>query len=286
MENDPAVPDAPKQNSPAQTRDPLIRYSVFAALGCAGVCMIFTILYVFSYSLDSTLSFERHFDSYLAAGNASNLSTVLGLHMAQNRMFLQSCGMVAGIFFAFLGLALFLVGIQGSIDATGKVTDYSNSMKRLAPGGIILLASMIFVGVSAMHPIELKISPTSTIASPASAASEPAAQPAPQSTAQPATQSSTQPASQPVLQPAPQPATQSQVQPPPPPATTAHLAPQSAQVTPPVAPAPSVQTAPSPAPQPAVQQAPRPAPRPVLVPVNQSSVVTPFHIPPIHRFQP
>lgn len=282
MENDPAVPDASKQNSPAQTRDPLIRYSVFAALGCAGVCMIFTILYVFSYSLDSTLSFERHFDSYLASGNSGNLSTVLGLHMAQNRMFLQSCGMVAGIFFAFLGLALFLVGIQGSIDATGNVTDYSNSMKRLAPGGIILLASMIFVGVSAMHPIELKISPTTTSASPASAATEPAPQPAPQ----PATQPTAQPASQPSAPPAPQPTTQSQLQPAPAPATTAHLAPQSAQVTPPTAPAPSVRTAPPPAPQPAVQQAPRPAPRPVLVPVNQSSVVTPFHISPIHRFQP
>ena len=278
MENDSAVPDASKQNLPAQTRDPLIRYSVFAALGCAGVCMIFTILYVFSYSLDSTLSFERHFDSYLASGNASNLSTVLGLHMAQNRMFLQSCGMVAGIFFAFLGLALFLVGIQGSIDATGKVTDYSNSMKRLAPGGVILLASMIFVGVSAMHPIDLKINPSSNGVSPASAAIQPAAQPAPQPAAQPA--------SQPVAQPAQQPITQSQLQPAPAPATAAHLAPQSAQVTPPTPPAPSVQTAPPPAPQPAVQQAPRPAPRPVVVPVNQSSVVTPFRVPPIHRFQP
>jgi len=98
MENDSTSPDSPKPSAPAQTRDPLIRYSVFAALGCAGVCMLCTILYVFSYSLDSTLSFERHFDSYLATGNTANLSTVLGLHMAQNRMFLQSCGMVAGIF--------------------------------------------------------------------------------------------------------------------------------------------------------------------------------------------
>jgi hypothetical protein len=282
MENDSASPDVPKQNTPAQTRDPLIRYSVFAALGCAGVCMIFTILYVFSYSLDSTLSFERHFDSYIASGNSSNLATVLGLHMAQNRMFLQSCGMVAGIFFAFLGLALFLVGIQGSIDASGKVTDYSNSMKRLAPGGIILLASMIFVGVSAMHPIELKIGPSSNSGSPASAVAEPAPQPA----AQPGAQPAAQPASQPAPQPAQQPATQSQVQPAPAPATTAHLAPQSAQGTPSAAPAPTAQTVPQPAPQPAVQPAPRPAPRPVLVPVNQSSVVFPIRIPPIHRFQP
>ena len=161
MDIDAEAPDTPKRTPTAPLRDPLIRYSVFAALACAGVCMLFTIIYVFSYSLDSTLSFERHFDSYISPANAANLPTVLGLHNAQNRMFLQSCGMVAGIFFAFLGLALFLVGIQGTVDANGEVRDYSTNVKRLAPGGVIMLASMIFVGVSAMHPHRLRPRPLS-----------------------------------------------------------------------------------------------------------------------------
>jgi hypothetical protein len=278
MENDFASPDSPKQSAPAQTRDPLIRYSVFAALGCAGVCMIFTILYVFSYSLDSTLSFERHFDSYLASGNTANLSTVLGLHMAQNRMFLQSCGMVAGIFFAFLGLALFLVGIQGTVDATGQVKDYSASAKRLAPGGIILLASMIFVGVSAMHPIEFKLGPIvpATIIAPTAVATPPVA---PTESA-PATTQAISPS-------ATQPSTQSQLQPTPPPTSPpdAHLAPQSAQI-----PATTLQATPTtqPAsltPTPAQTPAQHPAARPALVPVNQNAVAA-QHPPPQHRFQP
>src|SRR6202044_2767807 len=172
-------------------RHPLIRYSVFAALGCAALCMVFTILYIFSYSLDSTLSFERHFDSYLAAGNAANLPTVLGLHMAQNRMFLQSCGMVAGIFFAFVGLALFLVGIQGTFDANGQVRDYSGSARRLAPGGIILLASMIFVGVSAMHPVDFvlgPVTPAATILAPTAATVPQVAAPVAPTQSAPATQ--------------------------------------------------------------------------------------------------
>ena len=159
MENDFAPPDPPNQTPPAPPRDPLIRYSVFAALGCAALCMVFIILYIFSYSLDSTLSFERHFDSY-ASGNTANLPTVLGFHTAQNRMFQQSCGMVAGLFFAFVGLALFLVGIQGTLDANGQVRDYAGSVKRLVPGGVILLASMIFVGASAMHPVDFAFGPT------------------------------------------------------------------------------------------------------------------------------
>jgi hypothetical protein len=274
MENEVTPPDSPQQAAPAPTRDPLIRYSVFAALGCAGVCMIFTILYVFSYSLDSTLSFERHFDSYLATGNSANLSTVLGLHMAQNRMFLQSCGMVAGIFFAFLGLALFLVGIQGTIDASGQVKDYSASLRRLAPGGVILLASMIFVGVSAMHPIELKLGP---IATPATILAPTAAMPAP------AALPESTPATTQTLSPTPtQPSTQSQLQPTPPPA--AHLAPQSAQL-----PATALQATPTTQPtslmtSPARAPAQHPAARPALVPVNQNTAAQ--HAPPQHRFQP
>jgi hypothetical protein len=285
MENDSAPPDSPKQTTPAQTRDPLIRYSVFAALGCAAVCMIFTILYVFSYSLDSTLSFERHFDSYLASGNTANLSTVLGLHMAQNRMFLQSCGMVAGIFFAFLGLALFLVGIQGTVDASGEIRDYSASVRRLAPGGIILLASMIFVGVSAMHPIEFKLGPIvpATIIAPTAVADPPAV---PTESA-PAT---TQTISPTATQPATQPATQSEVQPTPPPTSTpaAHLAPQS---TPIPATRSALQATPLTTPtqtttQPAIAPAPHPAARPALVPVNQKSAANAQQPPPQHRFQP
>jgi hypothetical protein len=289
MDNDSAVPDTQKPTPPPPTRDPLIRYSVFVALGCAAVCMIFTILYVFSYSLDSTLSFERHFDSYLAAGNTANLPTVLGLHMAQNRMFLQSCGMVAGIFFAFLGLALFLVGIQGTIDASGQLKDYSTSVRRLAPGGIILLASMIFVGVSAMHPIDFVLGPVvpATIVAP-TVVTAPVAPPV----AAPATQTTTTSPT------ATAPSTQSEVQPTPSPATpqAAHLAPQSAQI-PSQTPTQSILQAkpltasqPAPATQtpvqttPAIAPAQRPAQRPALVPVNQKS---PTPQPPAqHRFQP
>jgi hypothetical protein len=274
MENDPASPDSPKPSAPAQTRDPLIRYSVFVALGCAGVCMICTILYVFSYSLDSTLSFERHFDSYLATGNTANLSTVLGLHMAQNRMFLQSCGMVAGIFFAFLGLALFLVGIQGTVDATGEIKDYSASAKRLAPGGVILLASMIFVGVSAMHPIDFKLGPIvpATIIAP-TAAADPLPAPAISTPATP----------RPISPALTQPSTQSEVQPTPP-LTAAHLAPQSATRS--ALQTPFTSQPASPTTTPALAPAPHPAARPALVSVNQNSAPTTPHPPPQHRFQP
>jgi hypothetical protein len=269
MENDFAPPDPPQQTPSAPPRDTLIRYSVFAALGCAALCMVFIILYIFSYSLDSTLSFERHFDSY-ASGNTANLPTVLGFHTAQNRMFQQSCGMVAGLFFAFVGLALFLVGIQGTLDANGQVRDYAASAKRLIPGGVILVASMIFVGVSAMRPIDFvlgPVAPAATIIAPTATAAPPAAAPAAPTQSTP-TQSTPSPAN-------PQ---------------SAHLAPQSTQV-PPATQTP-IQAKPLTAAQPTVQSpppilttapAPRPARRAAPVPVKQAAVTPP---PAQHRFQP
>jgi hypothetical protein len=256
MEIDSVLSDTPKRTtSTPPARDPLIRYSVFAALGCAGVCMVFTLLYVFSYSLDSTLSFERHFDAYLTSGNTGNLSTVLGLHMAQNRMFLQSCGMVAGIFFAFLGLALVLVGIQSITDATGQVRDHATSIKRLVPGGAILLFSMLFVGISAMHSVDFTAVPTGV----------PALTAAPVATAAPPTltQPADPPATPPNTEPATQPATQSQLQPVPQTSPTS-----SAQITQqPAQPIPAT-----------IQQ---PAPHPSLALAHR-----PAHLPPVHRFQP
>ncbi|MGC9199956.1 MAG: hypothetical protein ACP5E5_13640 [Acidobacteriaceae bacterium] len=185
MENDAAADETPKPVTPPQAgRDPLIRYSVYAALGCAGVCVLFAILYIFGYSLNATLSFERHFNDYLSTTQTGNLSTVLGLHMAQNRMFLQSCGIIVGIFFASVGMALFLVGIHGSFDAQGQICDTATSLQRLAPGAIILLVSMIFVGVTAMHPIELTPAQIGNLPTPAAAPST--ASPAPQPSATPA----------------------------------------------------------------------------------------------------
>jgi hypothetical protein len=257
MENDSPTSDTPK---PA-TRDPLIRYSVFAALGCAAVCMIFTLLYVFSYSLDSTISFERHFDAYLASSNSGNLSTVLGLHMAQNRMFLQSCGMVAGIFFACVGLALFLVGIQSTVDANGQLKDYSTNIRRLVPGGLILLASMIFVGVSAMNPIDFQLGPVPPAPTAAAAPSSPTE--AAPTEATPAPPQTLSPTGNP-------PSTQSQLQPAPP----VRLTPQSATNTAPLQPTPVSQQTPT----------QHPANRPTLVRVSRRTAAQQRAAE--HRFQP
>ena len=282
MENDPAPEETPQQvRLPQTSRDPLIRYSVFAALGCAGVCILFAIIYIFGYSLSATLSFEHHFNDYLSTSHTANLSTVLGLHMAQNRMFLQSCGIIAGIFFACIGLALFLVGFHGSIDAQGRMRDGAAGIQRLAPGAIVLLIAMIFVGVAAMHPIDLVPTPVGSAptATPSHAdpPASPSADPAPLPLARPRqTQALATPASpsaSPLISSRPQPSVRQQAVDPAPRPSSPSAASPAAHPTP---------AAPTPQAWPATATAQHPAPRPAAATAGQD----PPSIPPLHPFVP
>ncbi len=283
MENDASPEETPKQATPPQvSRDPLIRYSVYAALGCAGVCVLFAIVYIFGYSLNATLSFERHFNAYLSTTQTGNLSTVLGLHMAQNRMFLQSCGIIAGIFFASVGMALFLVGIHGSFDAHGQIRDAAAAIQRLAPGAIILLVSMIFVGVAVMRPIEILPAQVGNIPAAAQSTTSPASQP----TADPAPFPQTtprriqtfaaprsQPASPVTSSPAPQPAARQSITDPAPRSSSTSAASPALRQAPPTA---SVQ------PWPAAGAPQNPPSLPSVVAARQSSSLAP----PSHHFVP
>ena len=153
-----AHPPAP-QLAPKVVHDPLIRYGFYAALFLAVICLAFTLYYINHYSDDTTNSFERHIPIYLCAKDPNNLIAILGARTAQNKTLLQSCGVVAGIAFGFLGFALFLLGIKGTSDGAGGIEHFSFNFKRLAPGSLILLAAMALVGVSANHSIELNIGP-------------------------------------------------------------------------------------------------------------------------------
>jgi len=146
--------------APPVVRDPLVHYGFYAALIFAGICLAFTVFYISSYSKDTTVSFENHIQAFLDSSDTNNLVAVLGARTAQNKTLLQSCGVVAGISFGFLGFALFLLGVKGTVDGGGGLAQYSFTFKRLAPGSLILLAAMALVGISAVHAIELDIGPS------------------------------------------------------------------------------------------------------------------------------
>lgn len=84
-------------------------------------------------------------------------------HMFTSKVMLQSCGIVAGIAFGFLGFCLFLMGIEGQIDATVEQPAGTKiNVTRLAPGAFILMLATILIGLCSTARIPVKLDTHST----------------------------------------------------------------------------------------------------------------------------
>jgi hypothetical protein len=139
--------------------DAMIRYGFYAGLGLATMCLIFTIVYISLYSHSLESSFEGHMGAFLWEDNTNTLACVVIARTALNKTLLQSCGVVGGIAFGFVGFSLFLLGVKGSVDAAGGFSGTTFSFKRLAPGTLIILAAMVLIGISENHAIPLNLAP-------------------------------------------------------------------------------------------------------------------------------
>jgi hypothetical protein len=143
-----------------ETRDGMIKYGFYAGLVLATVCLVFTIAYISFYSYSLEQSYERHVPAYLGENNPDILTCIMLGRTALNKALLQSCGVVGGIAFGFVGFSLFLLGVKGTTDGSGNAAGYSFTFKRLAPGSLVVLAAIVLIGVSANHKIELTLGPS------------------------------------------------------------------------------------------------------------------------------
>jgi hypothetical protein len=83
--------------------------------------------------------------------------------MFTSKVMLQSCGIVAGIAFGFLGFCLFLMWIEGQIDAELTNSDGIRlNVTRLAPGAFILMLATILIGVCGTTRIPVSLDTRST----------------------------------------------------------------------------------------------------------------------------
>ena len=68
---------------------------------------------------------------------------VLSAAYALTSIAFNSCAMFVGIAFAFLGLAMFLLGIRGEMDASGETEAFSFKLLRASPGALAMVCSVI-----------------------------------------------------------------------------------------------------------------------------------------------
>jgi hypothetical protein len=143
--------------SDENARDRMIKHGFYIGLGLATVCLIFASTYISWYSERMEDSFEGHVPAFLKATDTRPLVCIMLTRTALNKTLLQSCGVVGGIAFGFVGFALFLLGVRGNIDAEMSTGRNTFTFKRLAPGSAVILAALLLVGISANHGIGLEL---------------------------------------------------------------------------------------------------------------------------------
>lgn len=107
------------------------------------------------------ISFEQHANAAVTkalADSSGNLSAhqifatqfALGVHMYVAKVLLLSCGVFAGLSFGFLGFSLFLIGVEGAVDAQLETPSALRlSVVKLAPGAFVIVCAAILIGVCA-----------------------------------------------------------------------------------------------------------------------------------------
>ena len=68
---------------------------------------------------------------------------VLSSAYALTSIAFNSCGMFVGIAFAFLGLAMSLLGVRGEMDASGQTEAFSFKILRASPGALAMICSVV-----------------------------------------------------------------------------------------------------------------------------------------------
>jgi len=144
-----ALDPAPASPRGERSSDAMIRRGFFAAVifSMVGFCTVAVYLFYFAIQMNAAFA-ARSVGALHSLGSDEELQ-ILFVHVAVWHFGLQSCGVMAGVVLGFLGLALFLLGIQGDITGSAKVSGYSFQFSHMAPGTLVLLAATILIGICA-----------------------------------------------------------------------------------------------------------------------------------------
>jgi hypothetical protein len=106
------------------------------ALIIAAICFAFSARYLDTYLSITSNSVDTIIQ--VTTGQPVAMQLALGARLAVAKYSLSSCGVVAGLAFGFLGFALFLLGIKGTMDAGGS---YDKSSVQLVAASPLFAAS-------------------------------------------------------------------------------------------------------------------------------------------------
>lgn len=125
------------------------------ALVLSASCFTFSAFYLYKYlSITSTAV-----DSIIQEMRdvPASMQLALGARLAVAKYSLSSCGVVTGLAFGFLGFALFLLGIQGTMDVQAREGEKTVQLARVAPGTFVIICAAVLIGMSITHEIDFSV---------------------------------------------------------------------------------------------------------------------------------
>jgi hypothetical protein len=170
----------PKKGQTTEPPQHLFTIGFYSALIIAVLCLVMGAFYLYTFMQSANSGIEKLLESVSStvpsetpttgapknAGPrglpAGYIEVLINGRLVMARLALLSCGVSVGFAFGFLGFALFLLGIKGSINANVQSGNYKASFARLSPGLVLLLASIILIGICVTHQTPFEYAMTET----------------------------------------------------------------------------------------------------------------------------
>lgn len=141
----------------------ILLYSFVAAVVLAIGGFIAVTAYLFGYLNHAVEAFNSTAIAQLDSLHSDSLRPILATRSGMWKFILQSCGIMCGAAFGFLGFALFLLGAKGEMDANFDDSLHKVQITRMAPGAFVILIAAILIGLCAVKRVDIEFPGTTTV---------------------------------------------------------------------------------------------------------------------------
>jgi len=135
----------------------IVLWSFVAAVVLAIAGFMVVAIYLFRYFNHAVDAFAPSTMGQLAGMHINAMQSMLLARTGLWKFILQSCGIIAGVAFGFLGFALFLLGVKGDMDAAFDDSQHKVQLSRMAPGSFVLFIAAILIGLCSTKSVTLDL---------------------------------------------------------------------------------------------------------------------------------
>jgi|GEM_PF-2445095 len=150
----------------------ILLYSFAAAVLLAIGGFVVVAVYLFRYLNHAFSAFDTSSMTQLSGMDPGKMQTILLARAGLWKFILQSCGIISGVAFGFLGFGLFLLGAKGDMDAAFDDSQHKVQLSRMAPGSFVILIAAILIGICSTKKVDLAFTPVTTTTKAAAASND------------------------------------------------------------------------------------------------------------------